>query len=150
MGSNFRRREHRRRRSLLNSGHGSRASVSAESHTAGSFGEYDSFVEIPVSTTQVSHDMGYDRRSVNRELLSYENGVDVSLRDGLFSEVTGDIPIYDSPSEHHELNRNGEEKTDEFSGFLQRSPRNGRLRSTTPSPQVNLYSPFFSLASIFS
>ncbi|GKV20710.1 hypothetical protein SLEP1_g30795 [Rubroshorea leprosula] len=79
--------------------------------------------------------MGYDRRSVNRKLWSYENEVDVSLRDGLFSEVTGGIPIYDSRSEHHELTGNGEENTDEFSGFLQRSPRNGPLRSTTPSPQ---------------
>ncbi|GLT64565.1 hypothetical protein SLA2020_370510 [Shorea laevis] len=133
-GSNFSRREHSRRRSLLNSGDRSSASVSPESHTVDSFGEYDSFVESPVSTTQVSHDMGYDHRSVNRKLWSYENGVDVSLRDGLFSEVTGGIPIYDSPSEHHELTGNGEENTDEFSGFLQRNPRSG-LRSSTPSPQ---------------
>ncbi|GLT90429.1 hypothetical protein SLE2022_083620 [Rubroshorea leprosula] len=134
-GSNFSRREHSRRRSLLNSGDRSPASVSPESHTVDSFGEYDSFVESSVSTTQVSHDMGYDHRSVNRKLWSYEDGVDASLRDGLFSEVTGGIPIYDSPSEHHELTGNGEENTDEFSGFLQRSPRNGRLRSSTPSPQ---------------
>ncbi|GLT27502.1 hypothetical protein SLA2020_024930 [Shorea laevis] len=53
--------------------------------------------------------MGYDRRSVNRKLWSYENEVDVSLRDGLFSEVTGVTPIYDSPSEHHEYTGNGEE-----------------------------------------
>ncbi|GLT95258.1 hypothetical protein SLE2022_129500 [Rubroshorea leprosula] len=135
-GSNFSRREHSRRRSLLNSGVRSPASASPESQTLDSFGEYDSLVESPVSMTQNSHNRIHDCRSVNRKLWSYENGgVDVSLKDGFLSELTRGIPIYNSPSEQHELADDGEDYTEEFAGFSQRSPRNGLIRGTTPSPQ---------------
>lgn len=135
-GSNFSRREQSRRRSLMNSGDRSPASASPESQTLDSFSVHDSFIESPVSMTQNSHNMVCDRRSANRKLWSYENGeVDLSFKDGLFSEAARGIPIYRSASELHELSDNGEDFTEEFAGFLQRNPRNGSIRSSTPSPQ---------------
>lgn len=135
-GSNFSRREHSRRRSLLNSGSRSPASESPESQTLGSFSGNDSFIESPISMTQNSHTMPYDCGSVNRKLWRYGNGgVDISLKDGLFSDVARRIPLYNSPSENHELTDNCIDYTEEFSGFLQRSPGNGQIRSNTPSPQ---------------
>eukprot|EP00257_Ricinus_communis_P008154 XP_002525438.2 protein SINE1 [Ricinus communis] len=133
-GSNFGRRDHRGRRNLSSPGNHSPTSVSPESQTLDSFIEYDSLADSPVSSTQISHNMEYDRRSVNRKLWSYENGqVDVSLRDGLFSELANGSPGHDAfsgDSGHYEPNENG----GDFSGFLPRTPRNG-LRSATPSPQ---------------
>ncbi|XP_050209980.1 protein SINE1 [Mercurialis annua] len=132
-GSNFGRRENRGRGVLSSSGSSSRT-ISPESQTLDSFIEYDSLAESPISSTQISPSMEYDRRSVNRKLWSYENGgVDVSLRDGLFSELANGSPIHDAfsgDSGHHELSKN----SGDFSGFLPRTPRNG-LRSATPSPQ---------------
>lgn len=132
-GSNFSRREESRRRSLLNSGDKSPASASPESQTLDSFSGHDSFIESPISMTQNSI---YNRRSANRKLWSCENGgLDLSFKDGLFSEVAQGIPIYNSSNDHHELFDDGEDYNEEFAGFVQRSPRNRSIRSTTPSPQ---------------
>ncbi|OMO98953.1 Survival motor neuron interacting protein 1 [Corchorus olitorius] len=133
-GSNFGRREHSRRRNLVASGDRSPATASPESQTLDSFIEYDSFIESPVS--MISRNMDYDRRSVNRKLWRCENGgVDVSLKDGLFSAVARGSSLCDSPSDIHELTNHGSEYTEEFTGFFQRSPRNRIPRSATPSPQ---------------
>ncbi|XVF31237.1 hypothetical protein REPUB_Repub16aG0128100 [Reevesia pubescens] len=130
-GSNFGRRDHRRRRNLVPTGDRSPATASPESQTLDSFMEYDSLLDSPLSMTQISRNMDYDQRSVNRKLWKYENGgVDVSLKDGLFSVVARGGSKCDSPSDNH-----GSEYTEEFAGFLYKSPRNGQPRSATPSPQ---------------
>ncbi|PPD85686.1 hypothetical protein GOBAR_DD17378 [Gossypium barbadense] len=135
-GSNFGRRDRNRRRNLGTASDGSPATASPESQTLDSFMEYDSLLESPISMTQISRNMEYDQRSVTRKLWKYENGgVDVSLKDGLFSAVTQGRSICDSPSDLHELSNNGSEFTEEFSGFLYRSTRNVLPRSATPSPQ---------------
>ncbi|XWS64623.1 hypothetical protein CRYUN_Cryun05aG0019000 [Craigia yunnanensis] len=134
-GSNFGRRDHSRRRNLVLTGDRSPATASPESQTLDSFMEYDSLLESPVSMTQISRNMEYDQ-SVNQKHWRYENGgVDVSLKDGLFSAVDRGSSICDSPSDHHELGNHGSEYTEEFAGFLHTSPRNGLSRSATPSPQ---------------
>ncbi|XP_021898127.1 uncharacterized protein LOC110814853 isoform X2 [Carica papaya] len=134
-GSNFGRRDHSRR-NLSVAGDSSPASVSPESQTLDSFMEYDSLVESPLSMTQASNNLDYDCRSVNRKLWSFENGgVDVSLKDGFFSEVAQGSSISDSPLVDHVYTDNGAGYSHEFAGFLQRSPRNRLLRSATPSPQ---------------
>lgn len=141
IGSNFG-RDHNCRRNLLNGDNRSPSSMSPESQTLNSFAEYDSFIESPVSMSQLSCDTEYDCRSVNRnvnrKLWSFENGgVDVSLKDGLYSGVVQGSPIRsNSYSSHHEINDSGGDYTDEFAGFFQRSPRDRANRSTTPSPQV--------------
>ncbi|KAK9290885.1 hypothetical protein L1049_009064 [Liquidambar formosana] len=136
-GSNFGRKDHSRRRNMWNGRDRSPASASPESQTVDSFVEYDSWVESPISTR--SRNFNYDCRSVNRKLWRDENGgVDVSLKDGLFSEVVQGSPISNAFSEHSGQNGHSDNRVDyseEFAGFLQRSPRNEGLRNTTPSPQ---------------
>ncbi|XP_038725158.1 protein SINE1-like [Tripterygium wilfordii] len=138
-GSNFGRGGHSRRRNTWTSGDLSPASVSHESQTLDSFIEYDSLVESPISSAQASHNMGYDQRMVNRKLWGYENGgVDISLKDGLFSELARGSPIsngFSEASRRQGLTDYGENFTEEFDEFLQRNPRNGLPRSCTPSPQ---------------
>ncbi|KAF2306932.1 hypothetical protein GH714_022587 [Hevea brasiliensis] len=137
-GSNFGRGEHKGRRTVTSAGNHSPASISPESQTLDSFIEYDSLAESPISTTEISQNMEFDSKSVNRKLWRHENGgVDVSLRDGFFSDLVHGSPIHDAfpgHSGHLELAENGGDHTEDFAGFLQRTPRNG-LRSTTPSPQ---------------
>ncbi|TXG66307.1 hypothetical protein EZV62_007582 [Acer yangbiense] len=132
-GSNFGRRDHNRRRNVWSAGDRSPASMSPESQTLDTFAEYDSFAESP----QFSGDSEYDCRSVNRKLWSFENGgVDVSLKDGLFSQmVQGRSPINSDSYYGHEVTYNGGDYTDEFAGFYQRSTQDRVPRSTTPSPQ---------------
>ncbi|WCJ43660.1 ARM repeat superfamily protein [Euphorbia peplus] len=133
-GSNFGRRDHRGRRDAVSPENYSPESISPESQTLGSFMEYDSLVESPNSTSLISHNTDYDRRSVNRKLWSYENGgVDVSLRDGIFSEVANRSPMNDAFSGHSSRHESGE-YAPEFCGFLSQNSRNS-LRSATPSPQ---------------
>ncbi|GAV72689.1 hypothetical protein CFOL_v3_35906 [Cephalotus follicularis] len=134
-GSNFSRRDHGRRRNFWKSGDQTPATMSPESQTLGSFLEYDSMIESPMSMTQVSYNNEYDRRSVNRKL--WNGRLDVSLEDGLFSEWTHGSPIGNKLFENsgnYELTDNGRHYTDEFAGF-QRNPRNRVARSSTPSPQ---------------
>ncbi|KAJ4824631.1 Protein sine1 [Turnera subulata] len=134
-GSNFGRRDHRVRRNLCVSGDQSPASLSPESQTLDSF-QCDSFIGSPVSATNLSY-AEYDRGSVNRKHWQYANGgVDISLKDGLFSQLARGSPngAMSDHSGHHEHTMNGED-TGEFTGFMQRSPQNGVPRSATPSPQ---------------
>lgn len=137
-GSNFIRRGHSRRRNLSSAGDQSPASMSPESQTLDSFVEYESLVESPISMSQASQNSIYDCRSVNRKLWSCENGVvDVSLKDGLFSEIARGSAYsngYPENSGNNEFIRCEGDCTEEFAGFLQRNPRNGASRSTTTSP----------------
>ncbi|XP_062113495.1 protein SINE1 [Humulus lupulus] len=132
-GSNFSRRD-QSRRCLSTSDDQSPTSVSPESQTLDSFVE--SWVESPSSTIQSSQMSDYDRRSVNRKLWSLENGgVDVSLKDGLFSQIARENSISNTLSEHcteHGCGNN--EDHEEFAGFLQKNSRMGMSRSTTNSP----------------
>lgn len=140
-GSTFSRRDHSKRRNLSSAGDQSPASVSPESQTLDSFVEYESWVESPIAIGQVSHNSNYDCRSVNRKLWSHERGgVDVSLKDGLFAGISRESAYSNAHSEHsgnNEFMKNEGECTEEFSGFLQRSPRNGVSRSATTSPLVS-------------
>ncbi|XP_042480212.1 protein SINE1-like [Macadamia integrifolia] len=138
-GANFgRRRDHSRRINLWNSRDRSPVSASPESHTVDSFVDYDSLVESPVSIGQVSCNLDYGDRCVNRRLWKNENGgVDLSLKDNLFSEVSrggNSSHSFVEGFKDGEISNNGEQ-SGEFSGFLQESPSNGATSSTTPSPQ---------------
>ncbi|KAL6272022.1 hypothetical protein ACE6H2_022714 [Prunus campanulata] len=137
-GSNFIRRGHSRRPNLSSAGDQSPASMSPESQTLDSFVEYESLVESPISMSQASQNSIYDCRSVNRKLWSRENGVvDVSLKDGLFSEIARGSAYsngYPENSGNNEFMKCEGDCTEEFAGFLQRNPRNGVSRSTTTSP----------------
>ncbi|XAR68662.1 hypothetical protein NMG60_11003865 [Bertholletia excelsa] len=133
-GSNFSRRDNRRS-NFWSAGDQSPVAASPESHTVDSFGGYDSLLESPISSSTLNGEFNFDRRSVNRKLWRrFENGgVDISLKDGLFSEA-----MCESAFEHCEHNGflNGEdERTDGFAGFLPRAPRSRVPRSATPSPQ---------------
>ncbi|XP_038883420.1 protein SINE1 [Benincasa hispida] len=138
-GSNF--IDRTRRSPWRNGGSRTPSSESPESQTLDSFFDYGSLVGSPFSSRQASRNSGFDRRSVNRKLWSYENGgVDISLKDGLslFSDITRGTDVSDTMSVHsgsHKLGHNGEEYADDFSGFFQMSPPRRRLsRSTTTSP----------------
>ncbi|KAK8508790.1 hypothetical protein V6N13_090759 [Hibiscus sabdariffa] len=113
IGSNFGRRD----RNVGSASDESPATASPESQTRDSFMEFDSLLESPILMTQISRNIEYDQRSVNRKLWRYENGgVDVSLKDGLFSAVAEGGFLCDSPSDLR--SNHGSEFTEEFSGFL--------------------------------
>ncbi|MCI57210.1 ARM repeat-like protein, partial [Trifolium medium] len=62
--------------------------------------------------------MNYSRRSVNRKLWSRENGgVDVSLKDGLFSSAEERNGLFENSLVHKFSNGDGE-LTEEFAGFI--------------------------------
>jgi len=107
------------------------SSISPESRTLDFFPGYES-VESPISSN-----LDYERRSVTRKLWSNENGgVDVSLKDGLFSQVRKESAL----SEHsliHEFPNGDGYYTEEFAGFMDRNPMHGVSRSTTTSPLVS-------------
>lgn len=139
-GSNFGRRRAYRRKILWNATDGSSVSASPESQTVDSFIEYDSLAESPMSMGQFSCNFDYGSRCVNRNLWKNENGgVDVSLKDGLFSDVGTGSNVSNTFFEGFgdgEISNHGDH-LEVFSGFLPENPRNGVMRSTTPSPQVN-------------
>ncbi|CAK9155752.1 unnamed protein product [Ilex paraguariensis] len=121
-GANVGRRGNSRMRNLWGSEDQSPLTASPELQTVNSFVGYNSLSESPMSGSQTSPDSDYDQRSVNQKLWRiYQNGgVDVSVRDRLFSEV------------HDEFS---DDRGDEFIGLLQRSPQIGVVRGTTPGPQ---------------
>ncbi|XP_014491410.1 protein SINE1 [Vigna radiata var. radiata] len=104
------------------------SSISPESRTLDFFPGYE-FTESPISSN-----LDYERRSVTRKLWSNENGgVDVSLKDGLFSQAGKESAL----SEHsliHEFSNGDGYYTEEFAGFMHRNPRHGVSKSTTTSP----------------
>lgn len=132
-GSNFDSRGNMRR-NLRGSGDQSFLTASPESRTINSFVDYEPFMDSPVSINQGTYVLSNDR-SVNRKLWkkSANGGVDVSLKDGIFSEFTHGNGVINS--EHNVVHDTGD-NTAEFAGFLPGSARNGFVRSATPSPQV--------------
>lgn len=112
---------------------------SPESQTVDSFIRCDSSAESPLSTGQVSCNFRY-RRPANRKLWNNENcGVDVSLKDGLYSEVSSDAncpETYFKQFGDGELSDTERDGFQGFSGFVKASPRNTVTQCATPSPQV--------------
>ncbi|XP_020218564.1 protein SINE1 [Cajanus cajan] len=130
-GSNFSRRDGDFMEGENSSGDGDRtpSSLSPESRTLDFFPGYESVVESPISSN-----LDYERRSVTRKLWSNENGgVDVSLKDGLFSEVGKASALLEN-SLIHEFSDGQGDSTEEFAGFMARNPRHVVSRSTTTSP----------------
>ncbi|GMH28386.1 hypothetical protein Nepgr_030229 [Nepenthes gracilis] len=134
-GSNIGRSNGSRRRCLSSDGDRSRASASPESQTLDSFGKYGSLSNSPISMSPVSCHLNRNRRNVNRKLWSYENGgVDISLKDGLFSEVVHGSAISDAFSEHDQASDNIlRGHNNGFAGFF--SGRSENRRSQSQSPQ---------------
>ncbi|RAL51967.1 hypothetical protein DM860_010685 [Cuscuta australis] len=121
--SNFDSQEYTKRRITFGSGDSS--PDSPESQTIGSFLGFNS-----------SGDMSDGHRSASRKLWRRRDngGVDVSLKDGIFSEATkcyNDIQNSDSD----QFSNNGGDYGDGFTGFFPGMGRNGFARSATPSPQ---------------
>ncbi|XP_027193099.1 protein SINE1-like [Cicer arietinum] len=95
-------------------------------------GDHTPTSNSPESCT--SRNWNYSRRSVNRKLWSHENGgVDVSLKNGLFS--SGEVPngLLENTM-NHKFSNGGGDLTEEFAGFNLRTPRDGMSRSTNSSP----------------
>ncbi|TKY46199.1 spliceosomal complex [Spatholobus suberectus] len=141
-GSNFSRKDYMERESFSGDGDHSPSSIYPESRTLDFFHGYGSPVESPISTSLPSQNF-YERRSVNRKLWSHENGgVDVSLKDGLFSKSGHGNASLDHTTDH-EFSNGGADLTGEFAGFMHRSPWHGVSRSASTSPirsrtQVNV------------
>ncbi|KAF8007355.1 hypothetical protein BT93_K1383 [Corymbia citriodora subsp. variegata] len=143
-GSNFSRRQHGQRRGCWSSGGRSSASASPESQTLNSFSGCDSLFESPISSRQVSPDLDCNCRSVNRKLWRFENGgVDVSLKDGLFSQLAHRSDVFCTNSEcvsNRESDHRGENYGDEFEGFVQGSLSDGAAEgSPISTPQSSPY-----------
>lgn len=139
-GSNFSRRDHNEDENFSCDGENSPSSISPESRTLDFFPGNESVNESPIAMSQTSQNLNYEGRSVNRKLWSQENGgVDVSLKDGLFSEVVRANDISNKLLEHceHDEVSNWRDPMDEFAGFTHKNPRHGMSRSTTTSPLVS-------------
>lgn len=120
----------RSRNNASSSGDRSPFSTSPESQTVESCIGNDYFNESPDSLHQNGED---SRKSVNRRLWRRcEGGVlDVSLKDGIFSDITRGVDIMSFDSD--EITQNHRDYFENFAGFVQ---ANGVTRSNTPSPQV--------------
>ncbi|XP_021741251.1 TORTIFOLIA1-like protein 2 isoform X2 [Chenopodium quinoa] len=131
-GSNFSRSSNSRRQ-LSSPGSQSPSSVSPESQTFDSFGE--SFMDSPMSVSQASCNGNHIRRNLNRKQWSQENGyVNVSLKDGLFSELAQESVRSHVSSEQDEGSDSRRSYTNGFPGFIPGTPVNGSLRSRPQSP----------------
>ncbi|KAK9157719.1 hypothetical protein Scep_004293 [Stephania cephalantha] len=137
-GSNFSRRRSHIRKNSGNVGDRSPMSASPESQTVESFVDYDSQAESPTLTGMMSSNFPCNSRSVNRKLWQNDNvGVDVSLKDGLFSDLCRSSSGSNSHFERYEsgLNTDNDEQSETFSGFVHLITRDAGNRSATPSPQ---------------
>ncbi|KAK7315657.1 hypothetical protein VNO77_34223 [Canavalia gladiata] len=131
-GSNFSRKDSMEGESFSGDGERSPRSISPES-TLDFFHGYESLIDSPISTSQETQSL-YERRNVNRKLWSHENGgVDVSLKDGLFSKAGQGNALVDH-TEDHEFSNGGGDLTEEFGGFMHRNPWQGVSRSASLSP----------------
>ncbi|XP_020220685.1 protein SINE1 [Cajanus cajan] len=141
-GSNFSRKDYMEGESFSGDGDRSPTSTSPESRSLDFFHGYGSSIESSISTSLPSQNF-YERRSVNRKLWSHENGgVDVSLKDGLFSKSQHGNSLLDHTMDH-EFSNGGGDLTREFAGFMHKSPWHGVSRSASTSPlrsrtQVNV------------
>ncbi|KAG4912699.1 hypothetical protein JHK82_053288 [Glycine max] len=130
-GSNFSRREEdymEGENTSSGEGEHTPSSLTPESSTFDFFSGYES-VGSPISSN-----LDYGQRSVTRKLWSNENGgVDVSLKDGLFSQVGKEGALLEHSLIHEFSNGEGD-YTEEFAGFMGRNTRHGVSKSTTTSP----------------
>ncbi|PKI34079.1 hypothetical protein CRG98_045536 [Punica granatum] len=112
---------------------------SPESHSLGSLSGSDSPLGLPNTPSQVSSELDCDNRSVKQRVRRFENGlVDVSLRDGLFSELSRGNDGYTNSENcrSQETDDHGGNCSEEFTGFALGSPLNGEVsESLTPSPR---------------
>ncbi|XP_048138114.1 protein SINE1-like isoform X2 [Rhodamnia argentea] len=142
-GSNFV-RQHGRRRGCWGSGERSSASASPESQTLNSLSGCDSLFESPISSRQVSPDLDNNCRSENRKLWRSENGgLDVFLKDGLFSQLAHRSGVSYTNSEcvcNRESDHRGGNYRDEFEDFVQGSLSDGTAgQSPISTPQSSPY-----------
>ncbi|GAB4843719.1 hypothetical protein Ancab_013684 [Ancistrocladus abbreviatus] len=134
-GSNFGRSNGSRRRCLSSGGDISPMSASPESRTLDIFGEYNSLIDSPISSSQVSCNMDNYRKGANRKLWKFGNeGVDISLKDGLFSEVVHQSAISHASPKQNEVSDGRGGHSNEFAGFVPGTPMKG-VRSQSPSAQ---------------
>ncbi|KAL2923218.1 Protein SINE1 [Bienertia sinuspersici] len=133
-GSNFSRSSNSLRRHLSSSpGSQSPLSVSPESQTLDSFAE--SYMDSPTSMSQSSCDVNPSRKNFHRKLWNPENGyVNVSLKDGLFSELAHESYRSHVSSEQDEGSDSRKNNVNGFPGFTPGGPTNGALRSRPRSP----------------
>ncbi|KAL8126678.1 hypothetical protein AgCh_013806 [Apium graveolens] len=131
-GSNFYRNNDYGRRNLFDAVYEIPNITSPQSQTLNSFAEYDFSVESAFSNSYASGE-DYDRR-VNCQLWrKFENGgLDLSFKEGLFTEATSKSLMENTGENECSDNRECENK---FAGFVQESSRSTGVRSTTPSPQ---------------
>ncbi|XP_057547230.1 protein SINE1-like [Amaranthus tricolor] len=128
-GSNFSRSSNSGRRNLSSSGSQSPLSVSPDSQTHDSYAE--SFKDSPMSMSQASCNV---RRNFNRKLWKQENGcVDVSLKDGLFSEIARES-YRANASSGQDKGSDSRSNSNGFPGFTPGSVANGAIRSRPHSP----------------
>ncbi|EEE52337.1 hypothetical protein OsJ_34374 [Oryza sativa Japonica Group] len=143
VGSNFqRRREKSPCRSLWNAKGMAASPVqfqSPESHVVDSSIMCESTItESPVSIGQSSCNFDQNRRT-NRRLWS-NDGVDVSLKDGLFFRLCSDGKYLEDDLDEvcdSEVTDTNFECTNSFSGFVSASPNGATSRDKTPSPQAS-------------
>ncbi|CAJ1953383.1 unnamed protein product [Sphenostylis stenocarpa] len=134
-GSNFSRKDFMDGESSFGDGHCSPSSISPGSVTStlDFFNGYPSPDGSPILTSLPSQNF-YEGRSVNRKLWSLENGgVDVSLKDGLFSKSGHENASLEHTMDHGFSNGGGD-LTGEFNGFTNKSPWHGASRSASTSP----------------
>jgi hypothetical protein len=148
VGSNFRRKRDKSPCRSLWSAKGSPGSPtmsaspvqfqSPESHAVDSSIMYGSTItESPISVGQSSCNFDQSRRA-NRRLWS-NDGVDVSLKDGLFIKFCSSSKcLEDDLGEvcDSEVTETNFDYTDTFTGFVSSSPNKIISRDNTPSPQV--------------
>lgn len=109
-------------------------SDSPVSQTMGSFSGYSTVINSPFSDSMLSE--VNSNRSVSRKQWRRENGLDISLKDGIFSSGMCTPKSVIENCEHNGFSEDQGDYADEFSGFVQESQTNGGSRSATPSPQV--------------
>ncbi|KAG4938213.1 hypothetical protein AAZX31_16G039200 [Glycine max] len=128
-GSNFSRREEdymEGENTSSGDGEHTPSSLTPESRTFDFFPGYE-YVDSPISSN-------FGRRSVTRKLWSNENGgVDVSLKDGLFSQIGKESALLEH-SLIPEFSDGEGDYTEEFAGFMGRNTSHGVSKSTTTSP----------------
>lgn len=130
-GSNFGRRENMRMRRVCSS---EALTASPESQTVDSFVGYDHLMESPNSINHGPQDQDFSTKGVNRRLWRRcENGfLDVSLKDGIFSDIARE------ESEYDEISGNHGEYYENFAAFVRESAKEEVIESSAPSPQVSL------------
>jgi hypothetical protein len=114
---------------------------SPESHVVdSSIMNGSTLTESPVSVGQSSCNFDQSRRT-NRRLWN-NDGVDVSLKDGLFIQLCSNSKDYEDDMGEvcdSEVTDANFECTDTFAGFMSPSPNGAISRDRTPSPKVHIY-----------